>query len=204
MLFDDPQFEQIFQSHTKLLTVDEGAVLMEPGMTITVIPVVLSGCIRVLRQSEEGAEAFLYHILSGETCALSLTCCSTTRRSAIKAVAEQQTQFYAVELRYVEEWQKYSVWREFVALTFQSRLERLLQVIDDIAFHNMDQRLWTYLLSRFRAQASDVLHVTHDDIAQELNMQREAATRLIRKLKEMGRIETGRNEIRLLKKDELW
>ncbi len=198
--FADPDFETLFERVAKKVSVLEGAVLMEPGQTISIVPVVLSGCIRVLRTNDEGAETFLYHIMPGETCALSLTCCSTTRKSAIKAVAEQDTIFFAVDLRYVEEWQKYSSWREFIAMTYQSRLDRLLRVIDDIAFHNMDQRLWTYLLARAEAQDSQVLRLTHDDIAQELNMQREAVTRLIRKLKEMGRIETGRHEIRLLKK----
>jgi len=198
-MFDDTEFEEIFQQSTRLVTVPEGAVLMEPGNMITMVPIVQKGCIRVLRQNDDGEETFLYHIMPGETCALSLTCCSTRRRSAIKAVAEQETIFYAVEIRYVEEWQKHSAWREFVALTYQSRFDRLLQVIDAIAFHNMDERLWSYLQARARAQGSSVLRLTHDDIAQELNMQREAATRLLRKLKEMGFIETGRNEIRLLK-----
>ncbi len=201
-MFDNPEFQEIFEKHARLLRVSEGTVLMEPGDRITVVPLVVTGCIRVLRQNEDGDETFLYHIMPGESCALSLSCCSTTRRSAIRAVAEQDTSFYAVELRYVEEWQKYSDWREFVAQTYQSRFDRLLQVIDDIAFHNMDQRLWSYLQARSRAQGSSTLHITHDDIAQELNMQREAATRLLRKLKEMGYIETGRNEIRLLKNIE--
>lgn len=60
---------------------------------------------------------------------------------------------------------------------------------------------WRYLLARANAKESDTLNISHEEIANELNMQREAATRLIKKLKDLGYLETGRNEIRLPEKE---
>lgn len=41
-------------------------------------------------------------------------------------------------------------------------------------------------LARANAKESDVLYISHEEIANELNMQREAATRLIKKLKDLA------------------
>lgn len=197
-MFTQPELRRAFEAHALLTEVPEGTVLMEPGQYIKFIPIIVSGCIRVLRQSAEGDETFLYHLMPGETCALSLTCCSTNRPSEIRTIAEEDTKMWMIPVAFVEPWQEYKEWKSFIGLTYQMRFEKLLKVIDDIAFHQMDQRLWSYLLARAQARHTDTLHINHEEIAEELNIQREAATRLIRKLKDHGLIETGRNTIRLL------
>ncbi len=198
--FADAQLKQEFEKNAVLQTVKAGTVLMEAGRYIKMMPILTKGCIRVLRQSEDGKETFLYHLMPGETCALSLTCCSTQRPSEVKTIAEEDTEFWAIPIQYIEEWQKYKEWREFIGTTYQNRFNRLLEVIDQIAFENLDKRLWKYLKARALAQKTQILQVSHEEIAQELNIQRESATRLIKKLKEMGYIETGRNQIKILKR----
>jgi CRP/FNR family transcriptional regulator len=138
--------------------------------------------------------------MPGETCALSLTCCATQRPSEIKAIAEEDTEIWTVPIQCVEQWQQYKEWKEYIAITYQTRFNKILEVIDNIAFKHLDERLWQYLKSRALAKHTDTLYISHEEIAHELNIQREAATRLIKKLKDHGYIESGRNEIRLLKK----
>ena len=198
MIFEDPQLRQEIELHAQTMHCEEGKVLMQPGIQIRFVPLVTKGCIRVLRQNDDGAETFLYHIMPGETCALSLSCCTAHRASGVKTVCEQDTELLAIPIRFVEEWYRFTEWREFVASTYQKRFDRLLEVIDDIAFRNLDERLWSYLVARSEAQGSKILRITHEDIAQEMGIQREAVTRLMRKLKEIGRIETSRNEIHIL------
>ncbi len=202
-MFLDPALNLAFNKHAKLMKVKEGDVLMSAGQYIRFIPIVTKGCIRVLRQNQEGEETFLYHIMSGETCAMSLTCCSTTKPSEVKTIAEEDTEFWAIPIQYLEEWNSHKEWRNFIALTYQIRFNKLLNVIDDIAFKNMDDRIWKYLIARAKAKDNFVLNISHEEIANELNIQREAATRLLRKLKETGYIDTGRHQIIILKKDLL-
>jgi CRP/FNR family transcriptional regulator len=199
-MFFQPELNKEFSLHAEKMQVSEGTVLMEPGQYLQFIPIVIEGCIRVLRQNTEGEETFLYHLMPGETCALSLTCCATQRPSEVRTIAEENTMFWAIPIQFVEEWQQYKEWKSFIGLTYQTRFNKMLQVIDDIAFKHMDERLWSYLQARATARQTNTLNISHEEIAQELNIQREAATRLLKKLKESGLIETGRNEIRLLKK----
>ncbi|NUM31730.1 MAG: Crp/Fnr family transcriptional regulator [Bacteroidetes bacterium] len=199
-MFNTPELKQDFEKCVQIKKFDEDHIIIEPGQYIKFIPIVKNGCIRVVRQDDDGNEIFLYHIMPGETCALSLTCCSNYRTSEVKTIAEENTQIWAIPVSKYEEWQKFSEWRDFIGLSYQKRFEKLLNVIDDIAFNNLDNRILKYLLHRANATRNDVLHVSHEEIARELNIQRESATRLLKKLKKLGIIETGRNKIKILKK----
>lgn len=202
-MFTSNELKSEFEKQAKMMSVSAGTILMQPGQYVKMIPIIIRGCIRVLRQNKEGEETFLYHLMPGETCALTLTCCASRKPGQIKAVAEDNTELWSVPVQFVDEWQQYREWKEFIAQTYQSRFDKMLSVIDDIAFKNMDERLWRYLIARAKAKNNFILPVNHEEIAQELNIQREAATRLLKKLKDLGYIETGRNQIRILKKDAL-
>lgn len=197
--FTQPELIEEFKNHAVKQHATEGASILEPGQYVQTVPLVAKGCLRVIRQNTDGEEVFLYHLMPGDTCALSLTCCATHKPSEIKVVAEEDTEYFAIPLTMVEKWQQYKEWKEYIANTYQSRFQKLLLVIDDIAFKQMDERLWTYLKARAKAKQTNILHISHEVIAHELNMQREAASRLIKKLKENGFIETARNEIKLIK-----
>ena len=202
-MFKDALLEKDFELHAQKMSFKEGTVIMEPGKYIKFIPIVIKGCIRVLRQNKFGNEAFLYHIMPGETCALSLTCCSTLKPSEVKTIAEEETEIWAIPIQYIEEWQKYKEWKDFIALTYQTRFNKLLSAIDDISFENMDERLWKYILARAKAKDNLILNIGHEEIAAELNIQRETVTRLLKKLKDLKLIETGRNMIHIIRKDAL-
>ncbi len=197
-MFKTKELQSKLQEVSTLKSVEAEEVILSPGQYIKYIPIVVKGSIRVLRQTDEGDETYLYHVLPGETCAFSLTCCSALKPSEVKTIAEEYTEFYAIPVQYMEEWQQFQEWREFIGNTYQTRFNKLLQVIDDIAFKQMDERLWSYLKSRAEAQKTNILHLSHDEIAQELNIQRESATRLIKKLKELKRLETSRNLIKII------
>lgn len=198
-MFTDSQLQASFLQHAKRMKAPEGAILMQPGDYFRIIPILISGCIRVLRKNEEGEEIFLYHVMPGETCAMSLTCCSSQAPSEVKTVAEEDSEYWAIPIFLLEDWQQYKEWRDFLALTYKTRFNKLLQTIDEIAFENMDERLWNYLMARSTAKESTLLNISHEEIARELNIQRESATRLIKKLKDKGYVETGRGHIRILK-----
>lgn len=202
-MFKDKELESEFEKFAKIRVVKAGTVLMEAGKYIKFIPIVIKGCIRVLRQNNNKEEVFLYHIIPGETCAMSLSCCSSMRPSEVKTIAEDDTEFWEIPVQKLEDWQQYKEWRDFIALSYQTRFNKMLQAIDDIAFSNMDKRLWKYLLERSYALDNNILNISHDEIANELGIERETVTRLIKKLKDLGYLKTGRNEIQILKKDEL-
>jgi CRP/FNR family transcriptional regulator len=175
-----------------------GAVLMEPGQFIKSVPIVLEGTIKILRTDMEGKEIFLYYLDRGDTCAVSLTCCSAHMPSEILAVAEEKTTIIAIPVRQHEEWtSEFKQWKEFVAQTYQHRFHEMLRAIDDVAFKKMDQRLLNYLAIKARQFDTKEILTTHQDIARELGTSREVISRLLKQLENEGTVSLGRNKITL-------
>ncbi len=196
--FKDTSLQQAFEKNARLKNFSAEEVLMYAGDKIVFVPIVIKGSIRVLRVNAGGQEVFLYHIMPGQTCAMSLNCCQTNKLSMIKAVAEDDTEVYMIPVGLIDEWFKYNEWKEFINNTYAIRFNELLNVIDLIAFSNMDAQLLHYLQKRAQALNTRALHITHQQIADELHTHREAISRLLRTLEQKNMVKLGRNVIELL------
>ena len=86
-------------------------------------------------------------------------------------------------------------WYYFVLETYRNRFEELLRVIDQIAFHSMDEKLEFYLRRQFDTFKTKTISITHQEIADDLNSSREVISRLLKKLETDNRISISRNEI---------
>lgn len=175
-----------------------GESIMDPGQFIKLIPIVLEGLIKVIRTDESGKELFLYYLEPGQTCALSLTCCSASRPSEIKALAEEETMILGVPIDLHEKWMdEYRQWKEYVSSTYQSRFQELLETLDAVAFKRLDQRLMRYLSTKLKQQKATELQMSHQEIATEMGTSREVISRLLKQLEKRRWIELGRNVIYL-------
>jgi len=175
-----------------------GETIMAPGKSIKMVPIVLEGLIKVIRTDEEDKELFLYYLEPGETCALSLSCCSASRPSEIKAVAEDDTVILGVPVDLHEKWMDdYRQWKEYVSSTYQHRFQELLLTLDAVAFKRLDQRLMRYLAIKMKLQKAPELNITHQEIATEMGTSREVISRLLKQLEKRKWIELGRNVIYL-------
>lgn len=179
--------------------VPAGTVLMDIGRYIKTVPLVVSGSVKIMREDDEGNEIFLYYIDSNQTCAMSLTCCLTFSQSQIRAIVEDDALIIFVPVEAMDEWMiKYPTWKNFVMQTYSHRFEELLHTIDLIAFHNMDERLISYLHEKSEKLNTMELDITHQQIAYDLNSSREAVSRLLKKLELQDRLSLSRNRIQLL------
>ena len=99
----------------------------------------------------------------------------------------------------MEDWLvKYKSWRAFVLDSYNSRLKEMLETIDSLAFHNMEQRIYKYLKDRAMVLSSPELETTHAKIANDLNTSRVVVSRLIKKLILDNKISTNRNHVKVL------
>ncbi|GGZ27299.1 Crp/Fnr family transcriptional regulator [Echinicola pacifica] len=194
--FKDQKLLDAIEEVGQVITMPAGTVLMEPGRTIDRVPLVLEGAIKVLRMDEEGKELFLYYIYPGETCALSLSCCQSRQLSEIRAVLEEDSLLLTVPAEVHEAWnQSFPDWKNFVSQTYQKRFQEMLKVLDSVAFLKMDQRLVRYLVAKKEKNGGTELHLTHQEIANELGTSREVISRLLKQLEKKKWIELGRNKI---------
>ena len=176
-----------------------GELIMDFGSYIKLVPLVVTGSIKVVRQDEEGHELFLYYLEAGQTCSMSFTCCMMNKKSIIRTTAEDDTTLIGIPIKYVDKWMSdYQSWKNFVMLSYDNRMTELVKTLDSIAFKQMDSRLLEYLKKRAKATQSNIIHSTHQEIAYDLNASREAISRLLKQLEKLGKVELSRNQIALL------
>ena len=72
-VFDSNLLVEAISDNCQYFRLPAGTELMHMGSYITVVPLVISGAIKVLKEDERGKEVFLYYIKEGESCALTLT-----------------------------------------------------------------------------------------------------------------------------------
>ncbi|WP_066220491.1 Crp/Fnr family transcriptional regulator [Formosa haliotis] len=197
-LFEDELLQDINQCGL-FKEVPEGFSLMDIGQTITHMPLLISGAIKILREDDKGDELLLYFIEQGDTCTMSFSCCMGNGKSEIRAIAETPTTLIMVPVEKMGEWLgKYSSWQNFILQSYHERTVELLESIDTIAFLKMDERLLKYLKDKAMVNHNEIISVTHQDIAQDLHTSRVVISRLLKKLENDGRLKLSRNQIHML------
>jgi CRP/FNR family transcriptional regulator len=177
----------------------EGDTIINIGSNIKSMPILISGVLKILREDHNGDELLLYFLKQGESCAMTLNCCTRNAKSEIRAVAETNVEILFLPNRKMEEWStNYKSWRNFVFDSYHQRFSELLETIDKIAFLNMDERLLVLLKDKTELQHSLEINQTHQEIANELNTSRVVISRLLKKLERLGKIELHRNRIKII------
>lgn len=188
-----------FEEKAKLISVKEGAIILDFGKAVSIIPVVLSGVLKISRLDESGSELLLYYVNAKESCAMTFTCCMQQFPSEVKITAEEETEFLALPITAMDEWMmKYPTWKSFVMKTIRTRFNELLNAIDQLAFQKLDERLVNYLKERSKVTGSALINLSHEQIAIEMASSREVISRLLKKLENDKKLLLYRNQIKLL------
>lgn len=182
-----------------LRTVEAGGELIRTGQYLSAMPLLVDGVIKVMREDEDGFELMLYYLEKGETCAMTLSCCTGSAASEIRAIAETESTLLMIPIEKMEEWLgKYKTWRNFIFDSYHERLMEVMATIDSIAFKKMDERLIDYLKKKSKYYNDSEIKVTHQDIAFDLHTSRVVVSRLLKQLEKTNRIKLNRNSIKLI------
>ena len=197
-LFEEELLQEI-NNIGALKEIPEGFQLISIGDYIKSMPLLVSGAIKILREDTKGEELLLYFIEQGDTCAMTLSCCLGNSKSEIMAVAETDAKLIMIPVQKMEEWLgKYKSWQKFILQSYHDRMTELLHAIDTIAFLKLDERLFIYLKDKAMVNHNEVIHVTHQEISQDLHTSRVVISRLLKKLAIEGKIEFQRNNIKVI------
>lgn len=196
----EPGLIKEIKANAEFLSVPAGGVILDIGQNIRLMPIILSGSVKISRVDDEGKEILLYYVNPNESCAMTFTCCMQQIDSKVKAVAEEDVELLALPIDLMDQWMgKYHTWKNFVMGTIQSRFDELLQAIDQIAFQQLDKRLETYLREKSKVTGSSLINLSHEQIANDLASSRVVISRLLKKLENDQRVLLYRNQIKLLK-----
>jgi CRP/FNR family transcriptional regulator len=182
---------------------DHKEVLVRDGNECAYLPFVLKGVLRVYKTSETGRALTLYRIERGESCVLTATCIFNGGGFPAVAEAEGATDVLltpaVLMVRLVEQ---YPEWRRYVFGLYARRLDAVLTLVEEVAFHHVDARLAAYLLKASEG-ARGIVNRTHGEIASELGTSREVVSRILSDFEAEGLIAISRGRIGILQSEEL-
>jgi len=171
-----------------------GTVLFDAGLACQALPLVLQGNIRVSKRAENGREIRLYGVHPGELCIVTVSCLLGGKAYPATGIAETEVSALALPrplfMRLTAE---HTPFRDAVFGLFSDRLTGLMALVEEVAFHKLDQRLAAWL-----AQRGPTIMASHQVIAQELGSVREIVSRLLKQFEEQKLVRLGRERIEVL------
>lgn len=180
----------------KVIDVDANEVILYPGDPIEMIPIVLSGALKISRENEVGEELLLYYLEGGETCAMTVQCCVRKKQSEIRATVVENASLLMIPIAKMDEWMvSYKSWREFILQSYHFRMMELIDTVDALAFKRLDERLETYLKDQAKLTGSLEINRTHQQIADDLHSSRVVISRLLKQLEGVGTVQIKRTKI---------
>ena len=158
-------------------------------------PLLIEGVVKVVKLASSGRELLLYRVRPGGSCIITSSC--LLGRSDYNAHAVAETPLTLIMLP-TEDFSRLIVehppFRAFVFHLFAERIGELMQLVEEVAFARLDQRLARLLAAR----RADVLSVTHQQLADELGSVREIVSRLLKGFAAQGLVTLGREQLSIV------
>jgi CRP/FNR family transcriptional regulator, anaerobic regulatory protein len=183
-------------TESRLQTAPAGMQIYAQGDPCSAIAFVLSGEIRVYKVGETGREITLYEIGPGETCILNASCILSNKPYPANATATAEVNMMLIpSAAFRRMIYQHVEMRDFVFTLLSRRFATVMELVEEVAFGRLDERLWEYLIEK---SENSILETTHQKIANDLGTSREVVSRLLKDLERKNKLALSRNSIRLL------
>ena len=160
---------------------------------------VMQGEMRTYLLSEEGREVTLFRIYPNDLCVLSASCVISQISFDTQMSAQKDTEALIIPpniVLFLKE-KNLSV-RCFLYELATKRFSDVMWAMQQILFKRLDQRLALFLMQESQRLGTDTIHMTHEQIAQQISSAREAVARMLKQFSEDGLVELKRGAIWLL------
>lgn len=199
----DPRLLREFQDAAFIARIPTGRDVFIEGDQVDAIALLISGVVRVYKIGETGREITLYRFGNGQSCILTANAILSQKSFPAVATVEREAEAVMIPADNFRDWvRRYDLWREFVFELLSQRLSAVMAVVEEVAFRRMDARVAALILKR--PQDSDLVHITHQQIAAELGSSREVISRILEDFSAQGILKVSRGSIAILDREALF
>ena len=197
------QDKQLLCQNTSLQTYPQGN-LIHNGNHCTGAIVVISGCLRVYLQPEQGREITLYRLFPGDICMLSASCVLEAITFDVTIDAEEDSTCYLIAGgTFADLAERNLTMKNFALEKAVSRFSDVMWVMQQILFMSFDKRLAIFLWDEITKTGQDSIKMTHEQIARYMGSAREVVSRMVKYFVAEGIVETSRGGLKILDRDKL-
>jgi CRP/FNR family transcriptional regulator len=189
-----PEWLDRLLATSRRVSVSAGTVLFDAHQPCQGFPLLLEGAVRVFKSAPNGREIQLYRVEPGEGCILSGGCLLGRSDYAATGVAESAVVLLIVAPEIFHELMlEHEPFRRFVFNMYGARLSEVMDLVEEVAFRKLDQRLAQLLIHR-----GPLIQETHQKLADELGSVREIVSRLLRSFESRGWVKLERERVSVL------
>ena len=166
--------------------------------------IVRNGKLRLYMLSEDGKEITLYRLSPGDICMLSASCVLQSITFDVYVEAEMPSECYMINgFAFGTVSERVLEVKNYALETAVQRFSDVMWIMQQIVFMRQDQRLAIFLLDECTTNNSDMIIMTHEQIARHLGTAREVVTRMLKHFYSDGVVEVTRKGINIIDKKKL-
>ena len=174
------------------------------GSECSGVIIVRSGSLRLYILSDEGKDITLYRLHKGDMCMLSASCVLDAITFDVLIDVEEDSECYIIGGSAFAAVAKRNPDVKIFALeTAVGRFSDVMWVLQQILFMSMDKRLAIFLSDESARTNSDIIPLTHGQIARYMGSAREVVSRMLKYFAGEGIVEVSRKGIKILDKKRL-
>ncbi len=175
----------------------DGEALFRCGDTCDQFFVMMSGVLRVQVASRNGRQIVLYRVRQGELCMATTTALFAARPFHADGFAEAGSKVLVLpRSRFQSLMANDAAFREFVLGALGKSIASVMDLLQDVAFEGVNNRLAQLLLERSGTTAD--VRDTHERLALELGSAREVVSRRLKEFERAGWVRLTRGRIEVL------
>ncbi len=191
----DEQALSFLEKNLKPIQIKKDTILFFQGDICENILFLTSGRVRLYIQSDGGDEITLYQLNSGEQCIVNTASTISQTEAIGSAVTLSDIEGYLLDVTSVKELAHTSdAYQSFLFSIYTLRMGSLAKLINDIKFKHLDERILEWL----KAQNTQKIETTHEEIANELGSTRVAISRVLKELEKNSKLLLSRGVIELI------
>jgi len=202
-----PEFIQCGES--KIMSLMESATLVNipggqqvfaSGAQCENYLLLLKGSVKAQLLSENGREMLLYQVRPGDSCVLTTSCLLSGEHYPAEAYTEGEVSAFVIPSHaFYRCLEQSAFFREFVFKNFAARLSNVIGRLGEVVFEGIEWRLAKELLNA----DTEVLHLTHQELAIKLGSAREVISRNLKQFEAKGLVKLNRGTVTILDREAL-
>jgi CRP/FNR family transcriptional regulator len=154
--------------------------------------------------STEGREITLFRLLQGELCVLSASCVLKNITFKVNIDVIEDAEVIILRSSEFSRLMDENVYVEnFFSKIIADRFSKTMWVMEQVLFMKFDKRLALFLIDESENLGSDVINLTHEQIARYTSSAREVVSRMLKYFEKENIIKTSRGKIKIIDRNKL-
>ncbi len=187
----EPEAFELLTARSVEVSLPAGDALFLPGDSCDGFGFLIGGTVKVGLLSEHGREIVLYRVRPGDSCTVTVSCLVTGSSYPAMGMVERDLKALVIPRTiFIDLVDRSPVFRRFVLEIFSARMTLLMELVHEVAFNRLDQRLAARLL-----ELGPKIGMSHSELADELGTSRVIVSRILESFADDGLVALGRRRV---------